>query len=101
MLLVSHRSNRQVWYPVIKSRFSIFTASLVVIFTGLVVVLQLLDYKNTRFGGASIGWYAGNPSAFSHSHAVWSAGFVRGLGSQHLYTPNTQDTSSRFVASAI
>jgi hypothetical protein len=39
---------------VIKSRFSIFTASLVVIFTGLVVVLQLLDYKNTRFGGASI-----------------------------------------------
>jgi formate dehydrogenase len=52
-------------------------------------------------GGGSIGWYAGNPSAFSHSHAVWSAGFVRGLGSQHLYTPNTQDTSSRFVASAL
>lgn len=54
-----------------------------------------------RHGGASIGWYAGNPSAFSHSHALWSAGFVRGVGSQHLYTPNTQDTSSRFVASAL
>lgn len=52
-------------------------------------------------GGESIGWYAGNPSAFSHSHALWSAGFVRGLGSKHLYTPNTQDTSSRFVASAL
>jgi formate dehydrogenase len=54
-----------------------------------------------QHGGASIGWYAGNPSAFSHSHALWSAGFVRGLGSRHLYTPNTQDTSSRFVASAL
>jgi anaerobic selenocysteine-containing dehydrogenase len=52
-----------------------------------------------RNGGASIGWYAGNPSAFSHSHAIWAGGFVRGLGSKHLYTPNTQDTSSRFVAS--
>jgi formate dehydrogenase len=52
-------------------------------------------------GGSAIGWYAGNPSAFSHSHALWSAGFVRGLGSRHLYTPNTQDTSSRFVASAL
>jgi formate dehydrogenase len=50
-------------------------------------------------GGESIGWYAGNPSAFSHSHAIWAGGFVRGLGSKHLYTPNTQDTSSRFVAS--
>ena len=54
-----------------------------------------------RHGGESIGWYAGNPSAFSHSHALWSSGFVRGLGSTHLYTPNTQDTSSRFVASAL
>jgi formate dehydrogenase len=54
-----------------------------------------------KHGGGSIGWYAGNPSAFSHSHALWSAGFVRGLGSKHLYTPNTQDTSSRFVASAL
>jgi anaerobic selenocysteine-containing dehydrogenase len=52
-------------------------------------------------GGESIGWYAGNPSAFSHSHALWSAGFVRGLGSRHLYTPTAQDTSSRFVASAL
>ena len=31
-----------------------------------------------QHGGGSIGWYAGNPSAFSHSHAIWSAGFVRG-----------------------
>jgi formate dehydrogenase len=54
-----------------------------------------------KHGGESIGWYAGNPSAFSHSHAIWASGFVRGVGSRHLYTPNTQDTSSRFVASAL
>jgi formate dehydrogenase len=54
-----------------------------------------------RHGGSAIGWYAGNPSAFSHSHAIWSAGFVRGIGSPHYYTPNTQDTASRFAASAL
>ncbi|HJR89829.1 MAG TPA: molybdopterin-dependent oxidoreductase, partial [Aeromicrobium sp.] len=54
-----------------------------------------------EYGGASIGWYAGNPSAFSHSHAIWVGGFLRAIGSRHLYTPNTQDTSSRFVASAL
>lgn len=30
-------------------------------------------------GGESIGWYVGNPSAFSHSHALWSGGFIRGI----------------------
>ena len=29
-----------------------------------------------RHGGESIAWYAGNPSAFSHSHAIW-AGRIR------------------------
>ncbi|MDZ5623250.1 molybdopterin-dependent oxidoreductase [Nocardioides sp. HM23] len=52
-------------------------------------------------GGESIGWYGGNPTAFSHSHALWLGWFLRGIGSRHLYTPNTQDTSSRFVASAL
>jgi formate dehydrogenase len=45
--------------------------------------------------------YVGNPSAFSHSHAVWATGFLKAIGSRHLYSPNTQDTSSRFVASAL
>ncbi|WP_220793020.1 molybdopterin-containing oxidoreductase family protein [Nocardioides stalactiti] len=54
-----------------------------------------------RHGGESIGWYGGNPTAFSHSHAFWLSAFVRALGSRHLYTPNTQDTSSRFTASAL
>jgi len=69
--------------------------------TALTEIGAKLRAIRARDGGASIGWYAGNPSAFSHSHAIWSAGFVRALGSRHLYTPNTQDTSSRFVASAL
>ncbi len=55
----------------------------------------------SEHGGDSIGWYGGNPTAFSHSHALWLGWFLRGIGSRHLYTPNTQDTSSRFVASAL
>lgn len=61
---------------------------------------RLRDVRR-RHGGGAIGWYAGNPSAFSHSHALWSAGFVRALGSRHYYTATAQDTSSRFVASAL
>ncbi len=45
--------------------------------------------------------YVGNPSAFSHSHGTWATGFLKAIGSRHLYSPNTQDTSSRFVASAL
>jgi formate dehydrogenase len=69
--------------------------------TALAEIGQRLRAIRATHGGSAIGWYAGNPSAFSHSHALWSAGFVRGIGSPHMYTPNTQDTSSRFVASAL
>jgi formate dehydrogenase len=69
--------------------------------TALREIGERLREIRRRHGGEAIGWYAGNPSAFSHSHAIWAAAFVRGLGSQHMYTPNTQDTSSRFVASAL
>lgn len=67
--------------------------------TALAEIGAKLRAIRAEHGGESIGLYAGNPSAFSHSHAIWAGGFVRGLGSKHLYTPNTQDTSSRFVAS--
>jgi anaerobic selenocysteine-containing dehydrogenase len=52
-------------------------------------------------GGESIGVYIGNPSGFSHSHGVWVTGFVKAIGTQHLYSPNTQDTASRLVASTL
>ncbi len=52
-------------------------------------------------GGGSIGWYMGNPGAFSYSHPLWVKGFIDGLGSQHYYTASSQDVSNRFAASSL
>lgn len=52
-------------------------------------------------GKRSIGWYFGNPGAFSYSHALWVKGFLEGLGSPHYYTASSQDVANRFAASAM
>src|SRR5918995_3255408 len=54
-----------------------------------------------RHGGESIGWYMGNPGAFSYSHPLWVKGFLDGLGSHHLYSASSQDVSNRFAASSL
>jgi anaerobic selenocysteine-containing dehydrogenase len=54
-----------------------------------------------RHGGGSIGWYVGNPSAFSYSHPIWVKGFMDALGSRHVYSAGSQDVNNRFVASAL
>ena len=53
-----------------------------------------------RDGGDAVGWYMGNPGAFSYSHPLWVKGFLDGLGSPHSYTASSQDVSNRFAASA-
>ena len=50
-------------------------------------------------GGDSVGWYMGNPGAFSYSHPLWVKGFLDALGSPHSYTASSQDVSNRFAAS--
>ncbi len=52
-------------------------------------------------GGGAIGWYMGNPGAFSYSHPLWVKGFVDGLGSPHYYTASSQDVANRFAASSL
>ena len=52
-----------------------------------------------REGGDSVGWYMGNPGAFSYSHPLWVKGFLDALGSPHSYTASSQDVSNRFAAS--
>ena len=37
-------------------------------------------------GPASVGWYMGNPGAFSYSHTLWAKGFLDAIGSPHYYT---------------
>ncbi len=50
-------------------------------------------------GGDAVGWYMGNPGAFSYSHPLWVKGFLDALGSPHSYTASSQDVSNRFAAS--
>ena len=60
-----------------------------------------LKAVKAEHGGGSIGWYMGNPGAFSYSHPLWVKGFLDGLGSQHYYTASSQDVSNRFAASSL
>jgi anaerobic selenocysteine-containing dehydrogenase len=53
----------------------------------------------SEHGGEAVGWYMGNPGAFSYSHPLWSKGFTDALGSPHYYTASSQDVSNRFAAS--
>ncbi|HEX8121299.1 MAG TPA: molybdopterin-dependent oxidoreductase [Solirubrobacteraceae bacterium] len=58
----------------------------------------------TRLGAlprSSIGWYLGNPAAWSFGHAAWAKGFVDALGSPHFYSSGSQDVNNRFAASAL
>ena len=52
-------------------------------------------------GADGIGWYFGNPGAFSYSHTIWVAAFMQMLGSRHLFTAGSQDVNNRFVASEL
>jgi anaerobic selenocysteine-containing dehydrogenase len=52
-------------------------------------------------GPGAVGWYFGNPGAFSYSHALWSKGFLDAIGSPHYYSAGSQDVNNRFAASAL
>ena len=53
-------------------------------------------------GPGGIGWYFGNPGAFSYSHTLWLPMFMAALGrGAHLFTAGSQDVNNRFVASQL
>lgn len=62
------------------------------------IVSRLKAIKKAH-GPDAISLYFGNPSALNYSHALWTAGFMAGLGSPHSFSAGSQDTNSRFVAS--
>ncbi|MEI7889143.1 MAG: molybdopterin-dependent oxidoreductase [Actinomycetes bacterium] len=69
---------------------------------------EALDEIGTRLravrdttGPESIGWYMGNPGAFSYSHTIWVKGFLDAIGSPHYYSAGSQDVNNRFAASAL
>lgn len=62
-------------------------------------IVTRLRRVHDEHGPEGIGWYWGNPGAFSTAHAMWLVAFMAGLGSPHLFTAGSQDVNSRFVAS--
>ena len=62
---------------------------------------QRITRVRDEHGARSIGWYMGNPGAFSYSHTLWVKGLLDALGSQHYYTAGSQDVNNRFAASAL
>jgi formate dehydrogenase len=54
-----------------------------------------------RNSASAVGWYLGNPSAFSYSHLLWAKGFMDAIGSPNLYGAGSQDVNNRFVASQL
>ncbi len=53
-----------------------------------------------RHGSGAIGWYYGNPGAFSYSHTLSLNTFMLGFGPRlHVFTAGSQDVNNRFVAS--
>src|SRR5688500_11344266 len=49
----------------------------------------------------TIGWYMGNPAAFSHAQPLWVKGFMDAIGSRQFYGSGSQDINNRFAASAL
>ncbi|MGE0215645.1 MAG: molybdopterin-dependent oxidoreductase [Mycolicibacterium sp.] len=53
-------------------------------------------------GPGAVGWYMGNPGAFSYAHVAAIMTFIKGLGRRtHFYTASSQDTNSRLMASQL
>lgn len=51
-------------------------------------------------GSGAVGWYMGNPAAFSYSHVFGVMAFIKGIGRRsHYFTSSSQDTSNRLAAS--
>ena len=55
-----------------------------------------------RDGAGAVGWYMGNPGAFSYAHTFAALLFIKGIGrGGHYFTASSQDTNSRLIASQL
>jgi anaerobic selenocysteine-containing dehydrogenase len=53
-------------------------------------------------GPGAVGWYMGNPGAFSYAHVLSIMAFIKGIGpGSHFYTASSQDTNCRLMASQL
>ena len=53
-------------------------------------------------GPGAVGWYMGNPGAFSYAHVLSIMAFIKGIGrGSHFFTASSQDTNCRLMASQL
>ncbi|MCV7058865.1 molybdopterin-containing oxidoreductase family protein [Mycolicibacterium gilvum] len=53
-------------------------------------------------GPGAVGWYMGNPGAFSYAHVMAIMAFIKGIGpGTHFFTASSQDTNCRLMASQL
>ena len=53
-------------------------------------------------GSGAVGWYMGNPGAFSYAHVFAALMFIKGIGRHgHYFTASSQDTNCRLIASQL
>jgi anaerobic selenocysteine-containing dehydrogenase len=53
-------------------------------------------------GSGAVGWYMGNPGAFSYAHTFSALMFTKGIGRDaHYFTASSQDTNCRLIASQL
>jgi anaerobic selenocysteine-containing dehydrogenase len=65
------------------------------------IAARLADIHR-RHGSGAVGWYYGNPGAFSYSHTLSLNTFMLGFGPKlHVFTAGSQDVNNRFVASQL
>ena len=65
------------------------------------IALRLTRILRTHGSGA-VGWYMGNPAAFSYAHTFAALMFIKGIGrDSHYFTASSQDTNSRLIASQL
>ncbi len=55
-----------------------------------------------QHGTGAVGWYMGNPGAFSYAHVLSIMTFIKGIGrGTHFFTASSQDTNCRLMASQL
>ncbi|HKP44178.1 molybdopterin-dependent oxidoreductase [Mycobacterium sp.] len=65
-------------------------------------IAERLADIHRRHGSGAVGWYYGNPGAFSYSHTLSLAMFMAAFGPRlHVFTAGSQDVNNRFVASQL
>ncbi len=67
--------------------------------TALAEISARLDAIRATHGGAAIGTYTGNPTAFNSLFGPSFGGFVRQLGARRHFSSGTQDCANKFAGS--